>query len=393
MDQSGAAPSERRCVHCCEVIHPKARTCPHCHSPQKPRKLHAVAVGLKWIAGITALISLVIGMDRVNDIYSSWRDRQNAITELVAAARLQAEARDYAGGWRLLQSALALDAGARAARDYQGPFAMAWLRDMRLGDGQTFSELVDPLLPVLYMGTANPDKELAADMLAHIGWANYLKRIDGRLEVKIEESYARALELDPDNPYAHIHWAFWVLHNNNDRDYGEPNIRKARRHIDAALASGRDRAYVTDLAIYSLDGSSYRGSEEEMLRLAYELAQVNEPLTSDHMRALHSLFEPISRGHDPRGLERLEALSEVLPPEKLLATFNWILNGMDVGKPLAAKDLSGNRYIVGRLQEAAGNEARALAIYKDLLDHPRMNTGFRDRVLLPTIERLEQGGG
>ena len=65
---------------------------------------------------------------------------------------------------------------------------------------------------------------------------------------------------------------------------------------------------------------------------------------------------------------------------------------MEVGKPLAAKDLSGNRYIIGRLHEAAGNRARALAIYRALLDYPGMHKGYRDSVLLPTIERLERAG-
>ena len=393
MAESGTAPSERRCVQCFEVIHPKARTCPHCHSPQKPRKLHAAAVFLKWVGGITAVLSLVIGADRINDLYSSWRERQTTIEELVAAARLQAEARDYPGGWRLLQQALELDPGARAARDYQGPFAMAWLRDLRLVGDQTFSELVDPLLPVLYMGTANPDKVMAADMLGHIGWANYLKRMDGHQEVRIDESFARALAFDPDNPYAHVHWAFWVLHGGNNRDYGEPNIDKARRHIDAALASGRDRAYVVDMAFYALDGSSHKGSNEELLRLAYQLSRSAEVVAPDHLRAVHSLYDPIARGLDPRGQGRLEELVGILPPEKLLATFNWVLDGMEVGKPLAPRDLTGNRYIMGRLHEAAGNRARAIAIYKDLLEHPKLHKGYRDTVVLPTLEHLENTGG
>ena len=391
--KSGAAPSERRCVQCFEVIHPKARKCPHCHSPQQPRKLHTFATVLKWVGGITAVISLVIGMDRVNDLYSSWRERAATIEELVAAARLQEAARDYPGGWSLLQEALELDASARAVRDYQGPFAMVWLRDIRVTGDQTFSELVDPLLPVLYRGAANKDKTLAADMLAHIGWANYLKRNDGIRGVEIDETFERALALDPTNTYGNVHWAYWVLHNGNLRDYGEAAIDKARRHIAAALASGRDRQYVLEMAFSGLDGSPHKGSSEEMLRMAHQLSQTNEGLPSGLMRSLHSLYEPITRGLDRRGQARLNELMEILPPEKLLATFNWILDGMVVGKPFAAADLSGNRYIVGRLHEAAGNRARALAIYRDLLDHPGVHKGYRDNVLLPTIERLENDGG
>ena len=380
-------------MQCCEVIHPKARVCPHCHSPQQPRKLHAAATFLKWVGGVTAVISLVIGMDRLNDLYSSWRERAATIEELVAAARLQEEARDYAGGWSLLQQALALDPSAPAVRAYQGPFVMSWLRDLRVTEGQTFAEAVEPMLPVLYRGAASPDKALAADMLAHIGWANYLKRRGGDAAVKIDEPFERALALDPDNVYAHIHWAFWLLHNANQQDYGEANIDKARRHIEAALASGRERDYVLDLTFYGLDGSSHKGASEEMLRMAHRLSQTKELLHPTLMRSVHSMYEPIARGLAPRGQAQLSDLLEVLPPEKLLATFNWALSGMESARPPAPADLPGNRYIIGRLHEAAGNRARALAIYRELLDHPGVHESYRVNVIVPSIAQLVNDGG
>ena len=48
------------CVACKEVIQQGAMICPHCGKHQTRSNLHLLVTGLKWAAGVTALLPLII---------------------------------------------------------------------------------------------------------------------------------------------------------------------------------------------------------------------------------------------------------------------------------------------------------------------------------------------
>lgn len=45
-----------------------------------------------------------------------------------------------------------------------------------------------------------------ADLLAHLGWAYFLKQRDGDDSLRPETEYKEALTADADNPYANVFW-------------------------------------------------------------------------------------------------------------------------------------------------------------------------------------------
>ena len=62
---------------------------------------------------------------------------------------------------------------------------MLWVRNISITGDQTFSEIVNPLLPSLYLGAVRSDSSERADALAHIGWSNALRTRDGVNELEI----------------------------------------------------------------------------------------------------------------------------------------------------------------------------------------------------------------
>lgn len=376
---------ETRCVACREVIQPEARLCPHCRSPQSPGRWRAVGSVLKWVGGITAVISLVFGMVRANELYSSWRERSEAVEELVRAVEMQMRAKDYRGSWRLLAQARELEPGSREARRLQITLAMAWLRDIRVSGDQNFTEIVDRLLPALYRGATSPRDVAVADVLAHIGWANYLKSRDGDRQVEIDANYERALALDPGNVYAHAHFGHWVLQPANPRDYAENDLDKAKRHFAAALDGGRASDYVANLALIALTQSAAAGADLEAIRLANRVRRTDFTPRARLRDALLRVYSPRATRYMSR--ERLDLLTSAMPPKDLLETYLWLLGG----PPAKSRDSHFHKFAVALLTEAAGDSAKALSLYRSLRSDDRIGSIHRDRID-PAIERLGGAG-
>jgi len=204
--KNGKAP-QTRCIACLEIIQPGAKICPRCHSPQSSQRWKAFGSLLKWIGGLAAIITLVIGVTQLGDIVNEWRDRGIVVEQFVEAAKMQTELRDYPGAWQLIEQGLSIEPGSSIALEQQVEVAMAWLRDIWRQKGKkTYHEIIDPLMLTLYRGAVSGDANRTADVLAHIGWANRLRLRDKRAVYEVDEFFRCALERDPTNAYAHLFW-------------------------------------------------------------------------------------------------------------------------------------------------------------------------------------------
>src|SRR6266536_152757 len=196
---------------------------------------------LKWVGGTTAVLSLVFGLRQLTVLISDARDRQRQVTELIATGKLQQEARDYESGWISLRKAAELRANQSQVRAAQEDLAMAWLDNIRGSQGPTpFTAIVDTLVPVLSRRVVSAEGTRKADLLAHLGWADFLRWRDGDRSLEPAERYRQAMAVDSQNVYAHAMLAHWILWNGG-------TLEDANLHFAAALRSGRERPYVRRL--------------------------------------------------------------------------------------------------------------------------------------------------
>ncbi len=208
--QEGVFSNQKRkpCVACHELIVSGARLCPYCRTVQHAEPWKLIANGLKWIAGATAVISLMIGVTQINRFYQDWREKREAIAELVDASRIQTEPGGYFRAWDLLQEASHLEPGSRLVRRQMVELAMIWFRTLMPERSGTY-DIINRLLPTLARGAASADKQIAADVFAHIGWASLLLNTPepgGRerpVPLDVDRHFTKALELDQNNAYAH----------------------------------------------------------------------------------------------------------------------------------------------------------------------------------------------
>jgi len=380
-DVSGSA-----CVACREPIRSGARICPHCGSSQKAEGLKIVGTVLKWVGGVTAVVSLVIGTASVQELYESWRQRESAIAELVAAAKIQQESRDYEGGWLLLKEALELEPASENVRRFQIPFAMEWLRHVRVPEGKSFATVVDPLLPVLYRGAADERTTVAADVYAHIGWANYLKRRAGNYLVEIDAHFARALKLDPGNAYANAFAGHWTLNPVNPSSDTESAVAQAERHFEIALKSDRDREFVANLTLAALLGSSRNDAVRASLNFLDLLRTMGVPVSVPALERAKQLFRPIASQDPQNGARKLAVLVQHMPADSLRRLYGWIDSLLP---PQRGSEGAARRFIAGRLAEETGDTDAALAAYRAIAADGDSGSAYVENVVRPAIRRLD----
>jgi tetratricopeptide (TPR) repeat protein len=263
--------------------------------------------------------------------------------------QIQLDASDYPAAWSAVRDARERQPGAPGLDALEVRVAEAWVRDMQQRDGRTFTELVDPLLPALYRAASSPDKQTAADALAHVGFASFLKnRDDGGKRLDPEASYRKALDLDPTNVYANALLGHWLLVS------GKP-VSAAQPYFEAALKTGRERAFVREYQIGALRWNRDQPGTLAVLHVCNDMRQHGELLDLElRQRIVSATYSVPSR-------ELFDALEIALPPREHLATFLWLVEGMDVDGSAYT------RFFVARLSEAAGDCAKALPIYEALL--------------------------
>ena len=236
------------------------------------------------------------------------------------------------------------DAELRTAREDCG---MAWLREMRtVSDKESFGAQVDRIQPVLAEGLTTARGARAADLRAHLGWGNFLRSRDGVSSPPPVPQYEAALRDDPANVYAHAMWAHHLVWTRNRLD------DEARRHFDAAVASGRERAWVRTMQFAS--GLGRRDLAPYTLVVASDMRAKGETIERDRAA---TLWRYVIDGPWLMPNER-PALLAALPPAELLATFEWLFpkDGLrDEQRPLWRLCVAQMRAATGDLETAAAD--------------------------------------
>ena len=155
------------------------------------------------------MVTLVLGLMELNKAFQSSRERRQAVAELVHAASMRSDEKEFSAAWQLIDDALALEPGCRLARDGQVTLAMTWLNSLPW-DRIDSIPVIKRLLPVLYRGAARSDR-LAADVLAYLGWAKYQLAYLEDTPVSVDKYFMQSLEIDPNNLYGNKFWGIICL--------------------------------------------------------------------------------------------------------------------------------------------------------------------------------------
>jgi Tfp pilus assembly protein PilF len=279
---------------------------------------------LKWIGAATAVISLLLGVRQVVTIVTDRSERTRQAEQraresaaAVAVARQQAERGEFAEAWRTLDRA-GQQASTPEVENARLDVAFRWLEDARKPADQPFSSITDVVVPTLDKASLDPQQPRRADALAHLGWATFLKSRDTG-SGDPAAMYRQALAIDPNNPYANVMLAHWLLWNRQPLD-------AARPYLDAAVASGKERPFVRRLQFAALKNRSDNPSDAEMIRVADGMRRGGETLDAVSARAACDVFTSRYVAH-VGDRDRL-----AIPAVDQLATYTWLagLSGQQV---------------------------------------------------------------
>src|SRR6185437_9747645 len=121
------------------------------------------------------------------------------------------------------------------------------------------------------------------DLLAHLGWAYFLKGRSGADNVRPEVPYREAVAADPKNPYANVFWGHWILWNRG-------SLSDATTRFTAALSTGRARAEVRRFQLAALANVRSDESEAAWLQVVDDMNKGNEPIDASTRRALYDHY-------------------------------------------------------------------------------------------------------
>lgn len=323
---------------------------------------------VKRVAGIGVILSLLLGLFQAAKLVHDARDRMARVDGMVRVAQVQSDRDEPAEAWAGLTRAIALidEAGPlesslwavqrrrRTVQVQQQDVAMQWLRDGRPGPGHAFSEIVDQVVPALESAVADPavTGQRRADLLAHLGWARFLKSRDGVTTADPAVDYAAALAADPHNAYAHAFWGHWIL-------WQRGNLATASAHFADALADPRAgkgplRGYLRMLNVAALRNAPSLQTDAALLVLVNGMRAGGEPIDAETRNTLKNVYQGFGRDR-----QETAALLQAVPPAAQVATLQQL-----------AFDEPAMRAVLAQLLEAAGQQAEALQAWRALQADP-----------------------
>jgi type II secretory pathway pseudopilin PulG len=267
----------------------------------------------------------------------------------------------------------------REVREAREDCAMRWLREIRVqAEKETFTDIVERVLPALAEGAAANTGPRGADLQAHLGWADYLRTREGVGGLDPLAHYRKALALDANNVFAHTMWGHHTLVEHGPID-------EANQHFSVALASGREHAYVRMMQfaalLYYAPGSG--PGQVEAARAANDMrlrGESAEPRLRERLWSYVYSDALLSR-------ERRDGFVAAVRGADSVATFLWLYPEAQLRPDQRAQW----RYLLASLEEAAGERASARARFEALRDEFKRegSSGRMNDMTLAALKRLQ----
>jgi TIR domain-containing protein len=331
----------------------------------QPRRLVPVAIAALLLAS-SAWLALPPYLER---------RRQNVeVAALLDRSRAQSDVGDDANAWTLLEQATAVAPASREVFVAQEQLAMKLLRAAGLSYSSAgragYQELVNRTVPVLARGSSGAKGERLANLLAHLGWADYLR--GGRADsggLDPVKHYRRALDVDPANVYAHAMWAFELLRGPDS----PTRLAEARRHFAAALETSRERGYLRTLQVSALLQTYTNAWPEDLERQREVLRIVNAMRIGNEARPRRAgpgSFDAKVWAIYHFGFvdgDRRAPLLAALAPAEHVATFDWLFPEHDLPEDWADYQRFEYLFVRGHVHDYGGDRAGALASFRAVL--------------------------
>jgi hypothetical protein len=308
---------------------------------------------VKVVGGATAVLSLIFGIRQGAIYIADMRQRNQRAAELLSIADLQRQSNDYRAAWASLAEASLLRTKNDSVQRARENLAMIWLENAASSQGLSLAAIGDSAALVLSRGAITAQGPRRADLLAHLGWSEFLRWRGGERQLDPAARYRQALEADAQNPYANAMLGHWLLWNERDRA-----ITDANRHFAAALASRRDRRYVRGMAFAAFGNVHTPATDLEMLRIANEMRTANETIDKSDRDRLHSVYARLVGSSFSRKPDSLQ-LAGVITAADVILTYRWLYEQSEWARSEALQ----YNMRLARLQEATSDSASALESY------------------------------
>jgi hypothetical protein len=242
-----------------------------------------VSAVMKWVGIATAMISFGTALYATFHSASEMREHRRIFKEQLKSGQTQQASEDFANAWDSFTHAEAtvadggtfakllggLSAEQRQIRTAEEDLAMEWLRSSRVPEGSQFSSIADKLVSVLTVGANDSAGPRKADLLAHLGWAYFLKYRDGDSSLRPDVHYKEAVATEDKNPYANAFWGHWILWNHGA-------LKEANERFALAVSSGRAKTVVRHFQLAALANVRSNDTDAEWLRVVGDMFAAQE---------------------------------------------------------------------------------------------------------------------
>jgi hypothetical protein len=161
--------------------------------------------------------------------------------------------------------------------------------------------------------------------------------------------YAKALEADPANPYAHAFSGHWKMWNNE-------SFEAAMGEFAAAIASKRERSFVRGLQVSALLNRNRVDARLELVKVANDMRKNDEPIGGRMLRELRVIYH-VALNDEPFTQRPIAA---ALPVDEHLATIDMV----KAGSSSAAGSDDSLSVARALLEEAGGQPASAVKTWR-----------------------------
>ena len=367
---------QKLCIACKEPIPIDAVVCFHCRTRQAPEpeaKEPESKRILAWIGVVTTLIGLITGLSGLVGPLKGWWKTGRQSHVMLATAQRQEELGEYSAALDTLGEILKAKPSDSQALHTQLDVAMAWIEQIRIprhGLDEVAPQaraIFDRLTPILEGGLSTAKGYRAADVVAHLGWLNFLKWNITRQSGIMESHFREALRMDPDNVYANAMLGEWLL-------LPTASLREAKTHFETALKSGKAKSFVRGCQLEGMIYNEEPGVRAELIRVANEMRKDNDPISDSDKGRIHSYFST-TVGTDAE----LREVVSAAPPDEVWATYEWVSPPLSEASDF---DKMERRFIQANIDEVSGKPQEALQIYRSLqreLKDPNLRLAQRVR--------------